>query len=150
MREIQAGNRDKKGKIKKIIKITEDLILKQGYYKTSTNQIAREADVSVGLVYKYFPRGKISVLKAIAEREYTDRLSKIAIYPKENFEDYLRFALTEMLEHHKKYKELTLALEIALLTDMEFKKEYNYILEKELKQFSTFIMKFLKVAVILF
>lgn len=43
------------GKRKNILELAQKLFLSQGYYKTSIRQIARELDISLGLVAYYFP-----------------------------------------------------------------------------------------------
>ena len=58
--------RDKDAKIQRIISITKDLIEKNGYNNVSIRNIAKESDVSIGLIYKYFPKGKIDILKHLS------------------------------------------------------------------------------------
>jgi hypothetical protein len=54
--------RDKEAKIGSIIDATRKLIETMGYEKVTIRDIAEEADVSVGLIYKYFPGGKFDIL----------------------------------------------------------------------------------------
>jgi len=55
MNEPKAYKISKKEKTKKkILRVTERLIKEKGYSKVSNNQIAKEAGVSIGLLYKYF------------------------------------------------------------------------------------------------
>jgi hypothetical protein len=54
--------RDKEAKIGSIIDATRKLIETMGYEKVTIRDIAEEAGVSVGLIYKYFPDGKFDIL----------------------------------------------------------------------------------------
>lgn len=47
-----------------------ELFSEQGYAATSTKQIAREAGVSEGLIFRYFPT-KIALLRSIADEQKT-------------------------------------------------------------------------------
>ena len=60
--EKKKFTRDKKGKIKKIIDITLDLIAEKGYDNISTNQIAAASNISIGTIYRYFPEGKSEIV----------------------------------------------------------------------------------------
>lgn len=52
------------GTKKKIVNTALKLFSKQGYEKTSIREIAREAEISLGLMYNYF-KGKEALLEAI-------------------------------------------------------------------------------------
>ena len=54
--------RDKEAKISSIIDATRRLIETMGYEKVMIRDIAEAADVSVGLIYKYFPGGKFDII----------------------------------------------------------------------------------------
>lgn len=50
-----------------IVEATTRVLLKHGYEALSTNQVAREAGVSIGSVYQYFP-DKAALVVAVLER----------------------------------------------------------------------------------
>ena len=56
--------------IKKILRVTEKLIKEKGYAKVSNNEIAKEAGVSIGLLYKYFrlPKSDSKIKPSIREK----------------------------------------------------------------------------------
>ena len=54
--------RDKEAKILAITDAMQKLIASMGYEKVTIRDIAETADVSVGLIYKYFPGGKFEIL----------------------------------------------------------------------------------------
>jgi AcrR family transcriptional regulator len=58
----KAITRDKDAKISAITGAARKLIETMGYQKVTIRDIAEEADVSVGLIYKYFPGGKFDIL----------------------------------------------------------------------------------------
>jgi len=55
--------RDKDAKIEAINEATRSLIETMGYEQVTIRDIARAADVSVGLIYKYYPGGKFEILE---------------------------------------------------------------------------------------
>ena len=55
--------RDKQGKIDHIVEVFFDLVEKRGYKNVSTNLVAKEAGVSIGTIYRYFPEGKPAIIK---------------------------------------------------------------------------------------
>ena len=54
-----------------ILDASADLLSSQGYARTSTNQIAARAGVSVGSLYQYFPN-KDALMTALLERHHAD------------------------------------------------------------------------------
>ena len=59
----------------KIIEIAANLFLEQGFDGTTTNEIARRADISIGSLYQYF-NNKESIVAALADR-YVEALRKV-------------------------------------------------------------------------
>lgn len=70
--------RDKESKIDAIVRATVDLIEEKGYENFSVNDIPERAKLSIGTVYKYFPSGKVDILREILTRN-TKKLMDIAI-----------------------------------------------------------------------
>jgi AcrR family transcriptional regulator len=59
----------------KIVEIAAKLFLDRGFDGTTTNEIARQADISIGSLYQYF-KNKESIVEALADR-YVDALKKV-------------------------------------------------------------------------
>ncbi len=109
--------RDKDAKIQRIISITKDLIEKNGYNYVSIRNIAKESDVSIGLIYKYFPKGKIDILKHLSLQNI-EGIFQIDQQDKIDFEDfpgYMRETIQNMFELQQKNIKLVKAFTIAAL-----------------------------------
>jgi AcrR family transcriptional regulator len=60
--------RDKEAKIEEIIETMIDIAREKGLHQASVRDIPSRADVSIGTVYRYFPRGKVDILFEIMRR----------------------------------------------------------------------------------
>ncbi|MHA1959445.1 MAG: TetR/AcrR family transcriptional regulator [Candidatus Thorarchaeota archaeon] len=60
--------RDKEAKIEAIIKALLELSAQRGYSRTSVRDIPDRAGLSMGTVYRYFPKGKIDIVREILNR----------------------------------------------------------------------------------
>jgi AcrR family transcriptional regulator len=79
------------------------LITRRGYEATTLREIAKEADVSVGLLYRYFP-SKQAVMLAFYDELSTDFARRAAGMPAGRWRDRFIFALTtslQVLEPHR-------------------------------------------------
>src|SRR5208337_3839267 len=93
--------RDKEAKIEAIIDATQSLISSMGYEKVTIRDIAEKADVSVGLIYKYFPGGKFDILvKGLADKN-VDLLLNINHTEAVDFNDFPGF-IRAFIEHIQK------------------------------------------------
>ncbi|AKB50545.1 Transcriptional regulator, TetR family [Methanosarcina barkeri str. Wiesmoor] len=113
--------RDKKAKIISIQDATCMLIEKRGYGKVTIRNIAEAADVSIGLIYKYFPGGKFDILKEIGN-QYTDELLLLKQSENIDFNDfpgYIRDVIKNMQQFYKDNSPLVRALIMASLSDSE-------------------------------
>jgi AcrR family transcriptional regulator len=119
--ESQAGRkiitRNKPEKIKNLKKTTRNLIKQEGYLQVTNHGIARTAGVSIGLLYKYFPRGKPDILKSIVLDLNEIFQKDIPLITRSNWELVLKQLLKTFIELHKKNLELTKAMEIAMIAD---------------------------------
>lgn len=73
------------------------MIAKRGYEATTLRDIARAADVSVGLLYRYFP-SKQAVIIALYDELSTDYARRAAAMPQGRWRDRFAFALEASLE----------------------------------------------------
>jgi AcrR family transcriptional regulator len=69
--------RDKESKIKAITEATMELAIEKGANNFSVNEIPGKAGLSIGTVYRYFPRGKADILGEILRRNIKEFLGSI-------------------------------------------------------------------------
>ncbi len=116
--------------IKRILRITKRLIKDNGYANVSTNQIAREVGVSIGLIYKYFNKGKPDIVKEIIMdsgfiRGFTGIKLESIKQEIENIQKLSEKPIRELLKtffrlciiYTRRMKKIIAALEIAYLSD---------------------------------
>lgn len=60
--------RDKDAKIEQIIDTMIDIVGEKGIHRASVRDIPERADVSIGTVYRYFPKGKVDIFFEIMRR----------------------------------------------------------------------------------
>lgn len=99
---IQKRSIEKK---EKIIEAGFKLICKKGYYNTNTAEIAKEANVSTGIIYQYF-RDKHDILIEGIKRYAEDIFYPMLNIPKskfnkENIEEILREMIKNFTKKHK-------------------------------------------------
>jgi AcrR family transcriptional regulator len=126
MANIQTGiekslrKRNKKAKIERIIEATKKMIEEKGFMGTNTNRIAEAAGVSVGLLYKYFPAGKLDIAHEISLRYHSpiaDSIQHInmAEITKPDFREKLVQLLLDWIEIHRRNAQFIRAMDIATL-----------------------------------
>jgi AcrR family transcriptional regulator len=116
---LKKHERDKETKIQRIIQSTKILVEDNGYSTVSIRDIAKKANVSIGLIYKYFPKGKFEILKQLS-LEHMNENFMINQPEKINFADfpgYIRKVNENMLELHNKNAKLIKAFTIAALME---------------------------------
>lgn len=112
-------SRNKQEKINLIYDTFFNLILKQGYDKTSTNHVAKSAKVSIGTIYKYFPKGKEDIIRNYFEESmetFLDSQDLININD-ENIRDFLNHFVLELFKNHKENKGYNQAFISAIQSD---------------------------------
>ena len=87
-----------------LIEATRRLLVREGFDKASTNRIAREAGVSVGSLYQYYP-GKEALVAAVIDRHNRDlmqvvraALVEVAALP---IEEAIRRLVTVAIDAHR-------------------------------------------------
>ena len=73
----QKFRRDKESKIRAITEATLGLALEKGPSNFSVNEIPGKAGLSIGTVYRYFPRGKADILSELLRRNIREFLGSI-------------------------------------------------------------------------
>jgi AcrR family transcriptional regulator len=148
-KKIGSGNstsvkRDKEAKIISIQNATCELIKTKGYEKVTIRDIAEAADVSIGLIYKYFPGGKFDILKELSRR-YTNELFLLKQPDDIDFNDfpgYMRNVIKNMQQFSKDSSSLVKALTMAALLDGEIVNEVKKMDFEEYKIVSEFFCRF--------
>jgi AcrR family transcriptional regulator len=131
---LKMPKRDKAAKIEKILKTTRKMIEEKGYFKTTTNHIAGAANVSVGLVYKYFPGGKAEIVRAIAHQGYSTVMDTVIVkdLDEKHLEKTLEELLRKYIKEHQEMVSLVTAMEIAFLSDPTLAEDYSDLIQTEL------------------
>nr|KXH73068.1 MAG: hypothetical protein AM325_08485 [Candidatus Thorarchaeota archaeon SMTZ1-45] len=66
--------RDREAKIEKIITSMTEIIREKGLSRASVRDIPERADLSIGTVYRYFPKGKIDIVREMTRRNIRETL----------------------------------------------------------------------------
>ncbi len=76
--ETKKFTRDKESKIELIIDTMTEIIGEKGIEKASVRDIPKRANLSIGTVYRYFPRGKLDILQEMGNRNM-DTVLNVAV-----------------------------------------------------------------------
>ena len=106
----------------KILNTALELFCKKGYYKTSTNEIARAADISIGNLYFYYPNKKTIFLEILDQYHQSfqnihDAFLHEMEYMSENPMEFLRKLIDMIIENHEKSFEFNREIQIMSLSD---------------------------------
>lgn len=107
MGSIERRHREKEQRRKQILDTARELLFRKGIDATSINQIARNAELSVGTLYLYF-KNKESLFAALQEEGLTLLCDKIkeesekGSTPREKLEK-IALAYMDFSEEHRKY-----------------------------------------------
>ena len=91
---------------------------RRGYQSTTLRDIAKEAEVSVGLLYRYFP-SKQAIIIALYEELSADFTRVAAAMPRGRWRDRFVFALKTSLEVLAPHREALRTLTPVLISDPE-------------------------------
>jgi AcrR family transcriptional regulator len=142
--QLKKRTRDKEAKITRIIDAMMSLIEIKGYDSVTSRDIAKEAGVSNGLVFKYFPDGKPAILKELGIRCRRDTFS-LHMPDKVDFDDfpgYLRPALIAYIAHERKYIHLYWALTAALQSDKKLYSSFEELSRNDHDAMLSFFVQF--------
>ena len=128
MLSTNTRRRNKQAKIQRIAQATRQLLERDNLSKLTIRDIAKEADVSVGLIYKYFPEGKSGIIKEIGLTTIHNFIEILESIDKDlGFPDFLSSFIGSILEYSVKNKRLLRATSVMSLTDTEVLKGYEMI-----------------------
>lgn len=122
--------RDKGKKIEMIYDIFFALIKKEGYAKVTTNQIAELAGISIGTIYRYFPKGKIDIIRKYYDSEQQSIFDIEELLMKDtselaDFTDFARRITAKYVRIHRENLIIHKAYEQAMLEDTEVLEAYK-------------------------
>jgi AcrR family transcriptional regulator len=123
----------------KILKTALKLFCENGFYKTTTNQIAKQASVPIGSLYSYFKNKDMILLEILADydQSFLDKIDK-AIEGNINFSKtdkklWIKIIIETLIELHNESKEFILELQ-ALNTSMPKVAEIHGIHDLKIKE----------------
>lgn len=103
MKKIPSQSRSRE-QVKKIIRVADRIIVRDGYRSFSTNKLAREAGIGIATIYDYFSN-KEEILWAVLELELEETMRALeerlpvalAAQAEDGLRDLLRFVLNEVV-----------------------------------------------------
>ncbi len=112
-------SRNKQEKIDLIYNNFFNLILKRGYHKVSTNHVAKSAKISIGTIYKYFPKGKEDIMRKYFQDSMQTMLDgeNLININSDNIRDSLNHFILELFKNHVENKGYNLAFRSAIQSD---------------------------------
>ena len=119
----------KKATIEKILRTTKTMILRDGYNALTTTKIANEADISVGIIYNYFPEGKPAIAKEIFREGIIELIDdiKISDFDEATFPLFIKQIITKFVSQHRENESILIAMSIAILTSEEIFKDFLFL-----------------------
>ena len=120
-------SRNKQEKIDLIYETFFNLILNKGFHKTSTNHVAKSAKISIGTIYKYFPKGKEDIIRKYFEesmKNFFDR-ENLTHISNENLREYLNHFVLDLFKNHVENKGYNLAFRSAIQSDKNLYNSYK-------------------------
>ena len=136
--------RNKAEKINGILQASKKLIEDLGYENVTMRDIASEADVSIGLIYKYFPDGKPEIIREIGMRFATELTA--AGRPENvdfaDFPGFMRDYFGKTLEFYKTNRLFLSALAVAAIRDRGVFEKFEELGEENLAETVGFFSSF--------
>ena len=135
--------RNKQEKIDKIYDIFFDLVLKNGYDKTSTNNVSEASGLSIGTVYRYFPEGKKDIIRKYFEKsvETTMVIDDFKNLKTDDIPSAFRGFISNLLRNNYANKGYNLAFRSAILSDPDLLDAHNKRVFDISKDFVKVLMK---------
>lgn len=129
----------------KIINTAVQLFCKNGYYKTSTNEVAKAAGISIGNLYFYFPNKKAIFLEILdryhrsfmqIHETILNGINNVDINPK----IFINKIIEAVIKNHENAGELNREIFILSFSDSEV----SAVLEKQRAQTGNAVLAYLK------
>ncbi|MFX1322341.1 MAG: TetR/AcrR family transcriptional regulator [Promethearchaeota archaeon] len=124
----------------KILKVAEELIVKNGYNTISARKIARDAKMSIGTLYHHFPNGKLSILYEIILSYRNEFLEDFDFSKIEQFDnpEIAKDYLITIIEQHRKFAPLIKGFEVELLTNKKLLVDLDNLIKSQEIRFEKF------------
>jgi AcrR family transcriptional regulator len=119
--------RDRQEKIDIIYDTFFNLVLKNGYHKTSTNHVAKEAGLSIGTIYRYFPNGREDIISKFFRDnvEATLNLEDFKDFDAHDISSPFKVFIKNVLDNTKQNMGYSLAFAAAIQTDKDLLEKQN-------------------------
>ncbi len=136
-------SRNKQEKIELIYDTFFNLIKSQGYHKTSTNHIAKSAKISIGTIYKYFPKGKLDIMRRFFNEtmENVVDVNALADVDESNIQEFLNNFIQELYNNHKEKVGYNIAFRSAIQSDKKLLNAHKKRLFESFKEISQILRK---------
>jgi AcrR family transcriptional regulator len=131
--------------IEKILDTAFELFCQNGYYKTSTNEIAKAANISIGNLYFYFPN-KETIFLEILNRYHQSFLQIHEAFLSEiensngNLKKFLRRIIENIIRNHEDSRELNREIQILSFSNPKVRD----VLEKQQGQIEKTVLDYLQ------
>ncbi|MFX1410536.1 MAG: TetR/AcrR family transcriptional regulator [Promethearchaeota archaeon] len=124
----------------KILKVAEELIVKNGYNIISARKIARDAKMSIGTLYHHFPNGKLSILYEIILSYGNEIIENFDFSKIEKIDnpEIVKDQLLRLIAHHRKFAPLIKGFEVELLTNKKLLEELDNLMKSQEIRFKKF------------
>jgi len=111
--------RNKEEKINLIYDTFFKLIVEKGYHRTSTNLVAKSAQISIGTIYHYFPKGKLDILMKYFEKskDMTLNIDDFKTFNNGNIPEIFKNFTSRDIENQRKNLGFRIALRHAILSE---------------------------------
>lgn len=141
---VKTGVRNKADKISAILGASKRLIEDLSYENVTIRDIAREADVSVGLIYKYFPAGKPDIIREIGMSLVTGMtgFGSPGSVDFDDFPGFLRAFFGKNLEYFRNNRRFIAALMVATIQDHSIFEGFEEIGQENMEGFVRFMGSF--------
>ncbi|WP_424358455.1 TetR/AcrR family transcriptional regulator [Methanocella sp. MCL-LM] len=138
---VETRVRNKADKISRILSASKQLIETAGYENVTIRDIAGEAGVSVGLIYKYFPGGKPEIIREIGMSLVTEMTGagKPGSVDFDDFPGFLRGFFGRTVEYYRENRRFIAALMVATLQDRSIFEGFEEIGLENLDAFVRFL-----------
>lgn len=135
--------------IQKILQTTKIMIERDGYNDITTTRIANEANLSVGIIYRYFPDGKATIIKELFKEGINDLIDNSSFdkLDKENFNKFVRIIISRFVNQHRGNSSILSAMVTAMLTRRDVFDDFPLLNQTEFQQAEVLMQNLIKVGV---
>lgn len=122
--DIVYAMRESKAK-KRIIETADGMFNRVGYADLNVNEIAHEANVSIGTLYYHFPNGKISILMEIRKqraehytRNFAEKVDLERLRGISSLDEGLELLLKSLIDIHREERLVLAAMDSEVLSNL--------------------------------